>query len=138
MQNAQEMMVPPSYGVGSSTEDNSEVPLLRVERLIRRQVQATSPVLVVPDVPAAGESPFGGARRLMTHAEAPEMFGLAREMSSHYQQLEQERTKLDEQIQLLIERRMRVDTNLSLMRQSLTAYAKVMDLEDILPSSISE
>lgn len=139
MNEAATLVVPSAYGVGAPDEDSSEVPLVRVERFVRREIQKSPPTLVVGDAAVTpGGNPFGGARRLMTNAEAPEMFGLVRDMSSHYQRLDEERSRLDEHIQLLIERRMRVDTNLGLMRQSLNAYAKVLDIEDILPQSIAD
>lgn len=136
------MSVPPSYGVGVTKEaatavSEQETTLVRLERHVRSRVEASPAVIVVDDSASALDAnPFGNARRLMTPAEAPDMFGIARDMAAYYTKLEQEREELDRQIQLLIDRRVRTDTTLTLMGHSLRAYARSMDLDDIMPETL--
>ena len=121
---------------GNATE-GSEPSVVRLERHIQRRRRELPPTF---DVPASNTTtntnPFGGARRLMTREESPEMFRIVGQMSGDYQKLETEKAELDERIQLLIARRVRVDTNLSLIKGSLDAYSKALDIEDILPESL--
>ncbi len=136
------MSVPPSYGVGVTKEaatavSEQETTLVRLERHVRRRVDSSPPVIVVDDSASALDAnPFGNARRLMTPAEAPEMFGIVREMVAYHHKLEQEREELDKQIQLLIDRRVRTDTTLTLLGHSLRTYAKSVDIEEIMPESL--
>lgn len=136
------MMVPGNYGIsvaGEPEENFGEPTVVRLERSIQRQVSREPTIITIPETnTAADANPFGGARRLMSSVEAPEMFGMAKQMASHYTRMEEERKQLDVQIQLLIERRVRTDTNMSLMRAALTNYARSLDIDSILPASLHE
>lgn len=127
-------VLPAGYGVGTDPRESSEV---KIQKSIRRISSQRPPVLDVPDSTSPDDpNPFGRAKRLLGPHEASDLYGIARTMAVNLERAQSERARVDEQIQLLVEQRMRHDSTVRLMRQGLRAYSKVVDIEDLLPEDL--
>lgn len=112
----------------TNQKDNKTV---RMERALQERVEQRHPFQLL------GGQGVGGIGRLLTEEEAPDIFEQARLQAKLIEKKEEELKSLNEQIDLLTNRRLRVVAEASSFKHALLSYAQIADVSPLFPESMN-